>query len=304
MSSDFLPKKPACDFTPIPTSSRPSLFASLFGGNNISTPNYYNNAPYLPKYENTEPNEPLNLKEKQTNMDKIRFEDLINNPSTRIPVCFCLDISPSMSGKSMYGADPSLSGVPIDELNKGLRLMFEELRADDRTRFAVEAAVVTFSHKGFLVQDFETIDQAKCPQLMLDMVVGGSSLGSGVNMALDLLEKRKTEYKETGVLYYQPWLVIITDGDPTDDIHLAAAKRIKPLVESRKMAVFPVGVGSNVGLERLAVLSPKAPPLRLKGLKFAEFFQFLSASIQQVSVSGVDEEIRLDTSNLGSWAKL
>ena len=31
-------------------------------------------------------------------------------------------------------------------------------------------------------------------------------MGEGVTLALDLLKKRKQEYKDKGVDYYQPWL--------------------------------------------------------------------------------------------------
>ena len=41
----------------------------------------------------------------------LRREDLVNNPTARVPVCLCLDISGSMDGD------------PIDELNKGVRLL-------------------------------------------------------------------------------------------------------------------------------------------------------------------------------------
>ena len=37
----------------------------------------------------------------------VRIEDLVNNPTARVPVCFCLDTSGSMEG------------MPINELNEG-----------------------------------------------------------------------------------------------------------------------------------------------------------------------------------------
>ena len=38
----------------------------------------------------------------------LRMEDLVNNPTPRVPVCLCLDVSGSMSGSA------------IDELNQGV----------------------------------------------------------------------------------------------------------------------------------------------------------------------------------------
>lgn len=41
---------------------------------------------------------------------------------------------------------------------------------------------------------------------------GMTCMGEGLSLALDLLEKRKAKYKATGVDYYQPILVVMSDG--------------------------------------------------------------------------------------------
>ena len=43
---------------------------------------------------------------------------------------------------------------------------------------------------------------------------GMTCMGEGLSLALDLLEKRKAKYKATGVDYYQPILVVMSDGLP------------------------------------------------------------------------------------------
>ena len=43
------------------------------------------------------------------------------------------------------------------------------------------------------------------------------ALGEGVTAALRLLDERKAQYRAAGTPYYQPWLVILTDGAATDD---------------------------------------------------------------------------------------
>ena len=45
------------------------------------------------------------------NNDLLRMEDLVNNPTARVPVCLCLDVSGSMDGE------------PIRELNDGVRML-------------------------------------------------------------------------------------------------------------------------------------------------------------------------------------
>lgn len=101
---------------------------------------------------------------------------------------------------------------------------------------------------------------------------GDTPLGSAVNKALDCLETRKLEYKKAGVAYYQPWLILISDGEPTDNWQ-AAAQRAQEMANQSKLVVIPVGVkGAN--LTKLSAFSKSNRPAKsLDGLKFREFFQ-------------------------------
>ncbi len=136
----------------------------------------------------------------------LREEDLITNPATRLPVCLCLDTSSSMFGE------------PIDELNRGVEYFFEAIKEDEIARYSVELSIVTFSSTAEKILDFANIDRQTFNPLSAS---GSTSMGEGVNLALDLLQQRKKEYSDKGVDYYQPWLVLMTDGYPTDNIESA-----------------------------------------------------------------------------------
>ena len=70
---------------------------------------------------------------------------------------------------------------------------------------------------------------------------GRCDIPKGVNLALDTLEKRKSVYSDVGVLYYQPWVVLMTDGQPNGDPAVLdrAVQRVTDLVAARKLTVFP-----------------------------------------------------------------
>lgn len=222
----------------------------------------------------------------------IRKDDLAQNPAARIAVGICLDVSPSMEGD------------PIAELNEGVKLFYEQVKQDEVARHSVEAAVVAFSGMAYRIRDFGPILEDTAPDLAVDMISGGTSLGSGVAMTLDLLERRKAEYKAAGVEYFQPWLVLVTDGQPTDDTHLAVVPRIVRLVESKKLSVFAIGVGPGADLRTLSTLSPARPPLRLDGLNFREFFKWLSASVKCVSSERPGDTVSLPAEGIASWAEI
>ena len=235
----------------------------------------------------------------------IRQKDLIENPTPRVAVCLVLDCSPSMGGEGYYGSVIQQTNPrPIDALNEGVRCFFAAVKEDEIAKYSAEMAVVSFSGKAEIVLDFQSIENVNIPILELEMKHGGTSIGKAVKLALELLDKRKNEYKEAGVDYYQPWLVLMTDGQPTDNTHEAISKTIQELINTKKLTVFPIAIGDDADMDVLSIFSPKRTPLKLKGLKFNEFFEWLSQSVSTTSQSMPGEDIPLDKEGIKGWAEL
>jgi len=234
----------------------------------------------------------------------LRRADLIENPTARVPICLVLDNSPSMSGEIEKGSlTEQTNPRPIDELNAGLKLFIKELQEHEIARYSAEVAVVTFSSKPVQLVDFDSITETLLPDIIVEEI-GGTCLGIAVDSALKLLDQRKREYKDAGVDYFQPWLVIITDGRPTDHSHLLVAPKVADLVRSKKLTIFPIGVGTGCDLLDLEMFSPSRKPLRLKELRFREFFEWLSQSVTAVSESMPGETIKLPLDKIDSWGTL
>ncbi|WP_294447964.1 VWA domain-containing protein [uncultured Mailhella sp.] len=217
-------------------------------------------------------------------------DDLIDNPTTRVPVCLCLDTSGSMLGQ------------PIDELNRGLKQFFQEVAADEVAQSAADICIVTFGDKGArLFQDFSSLEATACPQLTAS---GGTPMGEALTIALDKLEQRKQKYKDSGVDYWQPWLVLMTDGQPNGDkLALeAACLKASSLQAEKKLNIFPIGIGKDADMTVLSRVSPYRTPLKLAGLKFVEFFQWLSRSVSRTSQSIPGEKVELPPN--GDWTTL
>lgn len=222
----------------------------------------------------------------------VRIEDLVNNPTARVPVCLCLDTSGSMEG------------MPINELNEGVSLFYEAIREDETALYSAEVSIVTFGGNAQCIVNFASLEvQPNTPILTAN---GMTPMGEAVNMGLDLLEQRKNEYKDRGVDYYQPWLVLMTDGAPNgDSAELSRAiNRTADLVNQKKLTVFPIGIGPDADMGVLAQFSPKRPPLKLQGLKFREFFAWLSKSVSKTSQSTPGESVKLDVEGIKGWGEL
>lgn len=198
--------------------------------------------------------------------------DLIDNPTPRCACMLLLDVSYSMHGD------------PIKQLNQGVNQFIEEVCQDEFASFAVELGVITFGTTVTELIPIQAISKVNTPVFDAS---GATSMGSAILRAVKALEARKLEYKAKGVAYYQPWIVIMTDGEPTDeDVYPQAAKQLRRLGETDKFLVFGIGIGDSCNLNKLALACPSnRPPKKLDGYKFRDFFKWLSASMAQVSVS-------------------
>jgi len=220
---------------------------------------------------------------------KIAFAE---NPEPRCPSLLIMDVSGSMAGK------------PINELQAGLTTYRDELAAESLARKRVEVAVVTFGGSVDVLQSFAAAESFTPPALEAK---GDTPMGEAVVTSLKLLEGRKTEYRQNGIQFYRPWVFLFTDGGPTDantPFWAEAKEKIRQGEENKKFSFFAIGV-EEADMERLAELSPARKPLRLKGLRFRDFFVWLSNSQQKVAHSKLDEKITLENpATPEGWAQI
>lgn len=201
-------------------------------------------------------------------------DDFADNPESRCPCMLLLDTSGSMGGE------------PIRQLNEGINTLKMELELDPLAAKRVEVAMVTFGPVSY-ESDFQTVDNFYPKQLVAS---GDTPIGAAITLGIDLVNKRKQLYKERGVGYYKPWIILITDGAPTDTWS-HAAQLIKDGERDNRFAFFAIGVeGANFDV--LRHLSVRAP-LKLRGLAFREFFLWLSGSLKTVSSKNPGENNKL-----------
>lgn len=230
--------------------------------------------------------------------------------------CLCvlvLDVSGSMreivdksnmqyTGETVYmdGKKYNLvtGGVmKLDLLNQGLQDFYKEIVSDETTSQRLELCLITFNDYVNVVQEPALPENVTIPMLEAD---GDTALADAVNEAIDKVEARKKWYKETGQPYYRPWIILMTDGVPNkgQDID-SLAQRIKRDTAAKKYAFLPVGVeGADMDvLQKIEGSGMKAT--MLKGMRFAQFFKWLSASMGTVTKAEEGQTVSLSKGDKG-----
>ncbi len=211
--------------------------------------------------------------------------EFAENPEPRCPCVLLLDTSGSMQGDS------------IEELNHGLQMFREELFNDSLSMKRVEIAVISFGPVRVL-QDFTTADMFRPPRLE---AAGDTPLGTAVGHGLNLLKNRKEILRQNGIKLFRPWIFLMTDGEPTDKWqHLPQI--IRAGEETKSFSFFALGV-KEANFEVLRQISMREP-MKLSGVRFKEFFLWLSASLKNVSRSTPGDSVSIPDYKPYGWAEV
>ena len=214
--------------------------------------------------------EPQTLSESSS--PRFSLEDVVEFAENREPRCPCvllLDTSGSMHGEK------------LDALNKGLQAFRADLLRDPVASKRVEIAVVAFDNEVRVVQDFVTAERFEPPTLTAQ---GITRMGAAIHTALDMVQARKDLYNEVGATYYQPWVFMITDGDPQGELFTFvddAGRRARTEETKNRLVFYTVAV-EGADVSRLMRMGLRKP-IRLQGLKFEEMFIWLSRSMHAVA---------------------
>lgn len=205
--------------------------------------------------------------------------------------CMCvlvLDVSGSMRGSK------------LDMLNDGVQSFFTQIQTSDGvaegTKDQLEIAIIQYDEEVKILRDPKLLEDEELPPTLTER---GSVTETvlAIEEAIQLVEDRKAFYKSTGQRYYRPWIILMTDGEPYGnkaseaDIDAIAA-RVKSDSQNKKYNMIGIGIGESANMELLNKMTG-GQAKKMAGLKFGEFFQWLSASLSTVTKSKEGEKVSI-----------
>lgn len=192
----------------------------------------------------------------------------------------------------------TMSGDPINSLNRAINDFKQKTSMDDLAQKRVDIAIIQFDDHASVVQDFRPISQME----PVTLTAGGcTAMGEGINLAIDKVKERNRFYASLGTPCFKPWIFMITDGAPTDDI-TSAIQRIQEEENKGshgKLKFFALGVP---GYDKETLFKLTKRVMALNDTDFSGIFNWMSESMVAISVSRVDENVQLG--NLPSNAQV
>lgn len=198
----------------------------------------------------------------------------------RLPIYFLVDISESMVG------------TPIEEVQKGMRTIIQNLRVDPYALETVFVSIIGFAGKSTVLSPLTELYKFYPPVFPIG---GGTALGAGLETMMDDIDRsvQKTTLEKKGD--WKPIIFLFTDGNPTDNYTKAFRRWNK---DYRKHCnLIAVSIGDNVNVLTLAQLTDDILLLKdTDAESFSQFFKWITASIKTTSMSvgeTATDEVRL-----------
>ena len=184
---------------------------------------------------------------------------------------------PHMALLLLLDTSISMRGDPIRLLNEGVNRFKEEVSKDDTTRKVLDVAIIEFNTTHRIVQEFVPVQHMNPVNLT---ATGGTNMSPAIREALNMVDERSRFYGRHGTAPYRPWVYLISDGEPNDDIS-AVAQEIKDMEKRGKVSFRSLGVPGYDSDILHKLCGPKV--LKLDGVDFTEFFDWLNKSMRVMS---------------------
>ncbi len=197
------------------------------------------------------------------------FDFATSSTGRRLPVYLLLDTSSSMSG------------APLQAVNQGVALLYNELMNTPQAVETCWISVITFDSQAQQVVPLTELTKFTPPTLQAG---GSTSMGAAFDVLGQALDREIVGNTGERKGDYKPLIFLLTDGEPTDDWR-SALNRLRSRTQKKPATIIALGCGpgANMGvLDQIADVR-----LRLEDAtpdNIAAFFKWVSQSVKSASI--------------------
>lgn len=167
-------------------------------------------------------------------------------------------------------------------INNALQDFYQEILEDDGFCQRIEIALVSCNPNLGTIQQPSLIENFTMPTLVASRE---TNLITGLKMAVEVIEERKQFYREQGIAYRRPWIILLSNGK----IDAFVLKRnLKLFLDIREESIYnkgyfiqPLAVGRYADMNFLNIIATNRA-IKMKDAKLSHFFRWLSSSMARV----------------------
>lgn len=209
----------------------------------------------------------------------------------RLPIYFLIDVSESMVGD------------PIEQVEKGIATIIQELRTDPYALETVYVSIIAFAGKASKIVPLTELFNFYPPKFPIG---GGTSLGEALKYLMAEMDGslNHTTFEQKGD--WKPIVFLFTDGNPTDQYSNSFARWNEKY--KSKANLIAISLGDNLNTNILSQITDNVLLLKnTDNASFKQFFKWVTASIKTSSISvtkGQDDGLHLAPMDGGPLSKI
>ena len=204
-------------------------------------------------------------------------KEVMNEGEPHLPAVLVIDTS-----FSMHSSKEQLRQAMVD--------FGKAIQEDERAIGTVETMIITFDSDVRVIEPFGSAYDFAVPNFDCS---GMTAMHRAVELALNEVEARKSQYKDLNMNWYRPWIFMITDGKPNDDDNGEFEKLLKSQ-KDKHCIFYPVAIGDSTDKKLLGTLREDHKVLTASKNNFAGVFKWMSNSVVSASNSRTGEDVDLE----------
>ena len=164
----------------------------------------------------------INLKQK-------KFNEIFDD------TCIFTSNEPRLACVLLLDTSSSMTGDPINNLNKVISNFKEQSAMDEFVQKRVDITVIEFNSTVHVVQDFIPLSEF---QPMIFMPSGrNTAMNEGIKLAIDKIKDRNKFYNDMEIPHYIPYIFMIKNGKSNDDTSATKQRIIDEEIKFRIIEV-------------------------------------------------------------------
>lgn len=211
------------------------------------------------------------------------LNDFVIQKARQLPVIVAVDRSGSMSKDGK-----------IDALNLALKNFINSLKEEKSEKIEIQVALYSFGGKDEVTCECE-LSPVSSVELKEYSAYGRTPLGGTLSTIKQLIEDRIKIPSRS----YAPTVVIITDGESTDETSNALSSFVR---EGRSAKAFriamAIGDDADINFLRTFVSEPEYLVTGESASDIKKFFRFVTMSVSQRAHSLTPDSVRLSVQNV------